>query len=137
MPNSSTKFQGVCTRFKGVAWFEETRLTRGWGRGPNRPKGLAPFSNLNFFVKNRQNFFAIEKLNFRFFSFSASKLKKSAAGRVDGAQARLHAREVRLRHEVRFVQEHAVREGDLRRRTFPAGTSGRGAGLWTVKGQRR
>merc|ERR1712118_335335 len=28
---------------------------------------FAPFWNLNFFVKNRQNFFAIEKLNFRFF----------------------------------------------------------------------
>ena len=31
-------------------------------------KGPAPFSNLNFFVKNRQFFFAIELMNIHSFS---------------------------------------------------------------------
>ena len=38
------------------------------GEAPARPgreneRPFAPFSNLNFFVKNRQNFFAIELMN--------------------------------------------------------------------------
>ena len=39
------------------------RLARRASRAEGRRRVFAPFSNLNFFVKNRQNFFAIELMN--------------------------------------------------------------------------
>ena len=41
MQSPSTEFKEVCTRLEVVSWFERTRPTREWGRGPNRPKGRA------------------------------------------------------------------------------------------------
>ena len=36
---------------------------RAWPKQPRKGRKLAPFSNPNFFVKNRKNFFAIELMN--------------------------------------------------------------------------
>ena len=46
MPNSSTKFQGDCTKFKVVAWFEETRLTRAGEGVPTDLRGKLTESQL-------------------------------------------------------------------------------------------
>ena len=45
--------------------FSQVATSPGAQRSKTRPieQKPAPFSNLNFFVKNRQNFFAIELMN--------------------------------------------------------------------------
>ena len=64
---------GICTRRAGKLYRARSRLYRRRFLQVNpRWKALAeiytmhsfaPFSNLNFFVKNRQNFFTIELMN--------------------------------------------------------------------------